>query len=119
MVEKYILEVEGISKSFGRKQALEEVSFKAERGAITSIVGENGSGKTTLLRIIVGTLNSDGGKVRLSGRLGYCPQDMQVFNSLTLRENLVYFATAYGLRGQGSGWKRTMQNLLDDFQLRE
>jgi ABC-2 type transport system ATP-binding protein len=119
MAKQYILEVEGVSKSFGRKQVLDEVSLKAERGAITSIVGENGSGKTTLLRIIVGMLGSDSGKVRLLGRPGYCPQDLQVFDSLTLRENLVYFATAYGLRGSGSDWKRSLQSLVDDFQLRK
>ena len=119
MTEKNILEIEGVSKSFGGKRVLDEVSFVAERGAITSVVGENGSGKSTLLRIIVGMLRPDAGSVRISGDFGYCPQDIQVFNSLTLRENLMYFATAYGLRGRGSGWKRTLQNLLDDFQLRE
>ena len=119
MTGKNILEIEGVSKSFGRKRVLDEVSFMAERGAITSVVGENGSGKSTLLRIIVGMLKPDTGSVRISGSFGYCPQDMQVFNSLTLRENLMYFATAYGLRGRGSGWKRTLQNMLDDFQLRE
>ena len=119
MAEQYILEVEGVSKSFGRKQVLDEVSFRAERGKTTSIVGENGSGKTTLLKIIVGMISSDSGLVRANGKIGYCPQDMQVFNSLTLRENLLYFATAYGLRQRGdSHWKRIVNRLVDEFQLR-
>ena len=118
-VQQNILEVKEVSKSFGRKQVLDEVNLHIGRGEICSIVGENGSGKTTLLRIIVGMIKADAGFVRLRGNFGYCPQDMQVFNSLTLRENLVYFATAYGLGGGRSGWRMNLQNLLEDFQLRK
>jgi len=119
-MEKHnILEVEGVSKSFGRRQVLNEISFSAEKGKVTSIVGENGSGKTTLLKIIVGMISSDTGLVNKTGRIGYCPQDMQVFYSLTLRENLVFFAMAYGLRNNsGLPWKRIVNNLVDEFQLR-
>lgn len=119
MDEQYILEVDKISKSFGQKLVLNELSLKAEKGAITSIVGENGSGKTTLLKIILGLLRSDAGTIRFSGQPGYCPQDMQVFGSLTLRENLIYFATAYGLGGSISDWKRNLQSLIEDFRLKE
>ena len=119
MDDQHILEVHNVSKSFGRKRVLEDVSFIAGRGTITSIVGENGSGKTTLLKIIVGMISSDAGSVSTNGLIGYCPQDMQVFNSLTLRENLVYFATAYGLRGKdGTSWKRILNKLVDEFGLR-
>lgn len=113
-----VLVVEGIEKAFGKKQVLTGAGFRISRGEITSIVGENGSGKTTLLRIIVGMLKADAGSVKLSGRFGYCPQEMQVFGELTFRENLAYFATAYGLRGRNSDWKRTMNDLVDQFHLR-
>lgn len=117
--QQNILEVEDVSKSFGRKQVLDQVSLHIGRGEICSIVGENGSGKTTLLRIIVGMIRADAGFVGLRGNFGYCPQDIQVFNSLTLGENLVYFATAYGLGGERSGWRTNLQKLLEDFQLNE
>jgi len=115
-----ILEFENVSKSFGRKRVLDQVSLRIGRGEICSIVGENGSGKTTLLRIIVGMIRADAGVVRLRGSFGYCPQDMQVFNSLTLRENLIYFATAYSLV-RGIYYRRSgnLQNLIEDFQLRK
>lgn len=112
-----ILEVKKVSKSFGRKQVLDEVSLHIGKGEICSIVGENGSGKTTLLRIIVGMIRADKGLVRFQGSFGYCPQDLQIFNSLTLRENLVYFATAYRLKSGDSEWRADLQNLLEDFQL--
>ena len=112
-----ILEVKNVSKSFGRKQVLDEVSLHIGRGEICSIVGENGSGKTTLLRIIVGMIRADMGFVRFQGSFGYCPQDLQIFNSLTLRENLIYFARAYNLKNGDSRWRADLQKLLEDFQL--
>ena len=115
--QQYILQVEEVSKSFGRKQVLDKVSLRIGRGEICSIVGENGSGKTTLLRIIVGMIRADAGSVGIRGNFGYCPQGMQVFNSLTLRENLDYFGTAYGLGSRRSGWWDNLQNMLEDFQL--
>jgi len=115
--QQNILEVEAVSKSFGRKQVLDQVSLCIGKGEICSIVGENGSGKTTLLRIIMGIIRADTGLVRLTGSIGYCPQDMQVFDALTVRENLIYFATAYGLGKGDSGRMEKLQNLLEDFQL--
>ena len=92
-----ILEVENISKSFGRKKALKGVSLSMEPGAFYGIVGENGSGKSTLLKIIVGEWLADKGKVITNGRIGYCPQQTNVFSQLTVDENFRYFAAAYRL----------------------
>ena len=113
-----ILEVESVSKSFGRKRVLDQVSFHAERGKITGIIGENGSGKTTLLKIIVGLLSATNGTTRLHGSTGYCPQEQLVFSSLTLRENLNFFATAYGLsRAADQDWKSVVEELVERFRL--
>jgi len=112
-----ILQVHEVSKSFRRKQILHRISFQMKRGEICSIVGENGSGKTTLLRVIVGMLRADEGSVKLSGKMGYCPQECQLFNSLTVRENLIYFATAYGLSTKQRSWWRHVQPMLDEFNL--
>jgi len=112
-----ILEVNEVSKSFGKKQVLDKVSLNIGKGEICGIVGENGSGKTTLLRIIVGMIKADTGSVGIQGSYGYCPQGMQVFSSLTLRENLVYFACAYGLGKERCAWWDKLQYLLEAFQL--
>lgn len=118
MHNQNILEVKNISKAFGRKLVLDKTSFIAEKGKITSIVGENGSGKTTLLKIIVGMLSADSGTVTRNGRIGFCPQDQLIFSSLTISENIKYFAAAYGLNRKNEAmWKETTNNFINDFEL--
>ena len=92
-----ILKVENIAKSFGRKSVLKDVSLNMEAGSIEGIVGENGSGKSTLLRIIVGRWKADSGKISINGKIGYCPQNVQLFPQLTVNENFRYFSAAYKL----------------------
>ena len=66
-------------------------------GQLVGVVGENGAGKSTLLKILAGTLAADRGKVRLTGTLGYCPQDPVISDNLTVDQHLRYFAAAYRL----------------------
>jgi branched-chain amino acid transport system ATP-binding protein len=98
-----LLEVEGLTKSFGAIRAVQGVSFGLERGEILGIIGPNGSGKTTLFNMILGQLRPDEGRVRFDGRdlsgatplqvanagIGRTFQSLQVFGSLTARENLI------------------------------
>ena len=59
--------VEGISKSFGHVQALDEVSLEVNRGEVIGLVGENGAGKSTLLNILTGVLEADDGQLYVDG----------------------------------------------------
>jgi ABC-type multidrug transport system ATPase subunit len=115
-----LLEVRGVRKSYGRRQVLRDVSFELPKGRIVGITGENGAGKTTLLRIIVGLLAPDAGVVRGAARSGYCPQELAVFEPLTVRENFRFFAAAYGLEGgvagEGPPWTKTMDELCARFR---
>lgn len=113
-----LLEVRNVRKSFGRRQVLRDVSFQLSRGQIIGITGENGAGKTTLLRIIVGLLAPDGGTVVGGARIGYCPQDLAVFETLTVSENFSFFAAAYGLerRRSGTSWVDAMNELCRRFR---
>ncbi|MDR0884893.1 MAG: ABC transporter ATP-binding protein [Clostridiales Family XIII bacterium] len=72
--ENTILTVTNLSKSFGEKQALHDVSIQAKRGEIIGIVGESGSGKTTLARTIVGLTKADGGTIELNEKTCGFPQ---------------------------------------------
>ena len=107
------LVVEAVRKDYGRRPVLRGVSMEARAGEIVGIVGENGAGKSTLLRITVGLLRPDAGRVSLTGRLGYCDQDPQVFPDLTVAEHFVYFSRAYGLASEAAGSAR--DELLDRF----
>lgn len=111
------LEVEHVAKSYGRRRVLTDVSFALKPGMVAGITGENGSGKSTLLNILVGRLRPDAGAIRCAGRIGYCPQELLLFESLTVEENFRYFATAYGLDAPGAGrWQATERALLARFR---
>jgi ABC-type multidrug transport system ATPase subunit len=113
-----VLDVRKVTKSFGRHRVLQDVSFLLRRGEVAGIVGENGSGKTTLLKIIVGLLRPNSGAVEVGTRAGYCPQDLLVFETLTVRENFHFFAAAYGLTGdrRSPNWMSIERALLRRFR---
>jgi ABC-type multidrug transport system ATPase subunit len=92
-----LLEVQDVWKAYGKVQVLKGASVSVRRGEAVAVVGENGSGKSTFLKILVGLEKPDQAKVRLNGRLGYCPQRLEVFEGLTVGENLIYFGAAYRL----------------------
>jgi branched-chain amino acid transport system permease protein len=64
-----ILELQGMTKTFGGMKAVSDISFEVRRGEIVAVIGPNGAGKSTLFNIITGTLNRDAGKVLVNGRL--------------------------------------------------
>jgi ABC-type multidrug transport system ATPase subunit len=113
-----LLEVRNVRKAYGLRQVLRDVSVHVSRGKIIGITGENGAGKTTLLRIIVGLLTPDEGTVKRGARFGYCPQELAVFETLTVWENFSYFASAYGLERKGAGisWVEAMNELCRRFR---
>jgi ABC-type multidrug transport system ATPase subunit len=108
------IEVRNLRRAFGRRLVLEDVTFDLGRGVLASIEGENGSGKSTLLRVVVGLLAPGAGKVTVRGRVGYCPQEPQVFDALTVGEHFRYFGTAYGL--PRDVWRASMEALLERFR---
>ena len=89
-----VLEARGVQKAYGRRHVLSGADLAVRAGQLVAVVGENGSGKSTLLRILAGTLAADRGEVRVTGTVGYCPQDPVVNDSLTVGQHLRYFAAA-------------------------
>jgi ABC-2 type transport system ATP-binding protein len=87
------LRAEALSKSYGARRALQDVSFSAAPGELLAIIGPNGAGKTTLLQILAGSLAPTAGSVSLGGRdVGWVPQQPAVYSKLSVRENLLLFA---------------------------
>ena len=92
---KPVLRVEGLSRSFGDLDVLEDVSLSLASGAVGAIVGPNGSGKTTLLRALAG-LSPHGGSVEVTAAgprpVGYLPQSPAFRPRFTVRETLEFYA---------------------------
>jgi len=97
-----VLDVRGLTAGYSNVPVITDVSLKAYKGKVTAIVGPNGAGKSTLMKAIVGLIKCSSGSVRLNGTevsgwaperlvregLAYVPQVVNVFPSLTIRENL-------------------------------
>jgi ABC-2 type transport system ATP-binding protein len=101
-----ILALNGVSKSFGGKPAVREVSFSVERGQITGFLGPNGAGKTTSLRMALGILTPDSGTVALfSGRpraaaldrVGFLPEERGIYRKMKVIDVIVFFARLKGV----------------------
>jgi len=89
------------SVRFGTRAAIDDLSFDAERSAVTVIVGGDGAGKSTALKALVGLLGLDAGEARrpVKSEIGYIPAASGIYVDLTVDENLVFSGSAYGLRG--------------------
>jgi ABC-2 type transport system ATP-binding protein len=101
-----VLQVEAISRSFGGRPVLKDVSFDVTAGRMTGFVGANGAGKTTSMRIILGVLAADAGRVTWRGspltradrqRFGYLPEERGLYAKMTVVEQLVYLGRLHGL----------------------
>ena len=66
-MNEFVLEINGLSKSYGKKSALENIDLKIERGRIIGLLGPNGSGKTTLIKLINGLLTPNSGAITVDG----------------------------------------------------
>ena len=97
MTRTAALQVEGITKRYGRRTVLDGVDLTVHRGEVVAVTGENGAGKTTLLRLCAGLLAPDAGAVRHDGTVGYCPQEPGVVELLNADEHLLLFGAAAGL----------------------
>jgi ABC-2 type transport system ATP-binding protein len=91
-VPEAALAAEALTKTYGARRALADVSFTAAPGERVAVIGPNGAGKTTLLSILAGIQPPTEGTVRSPGAVGWVPQQPAVYGKLSVEENLRLFA---------------------------
>ncbi len=107
-MEKNILEIKNISKSYGDLKALDNFGFSINRGEIIGLLGPNGAGKTSLISILSGTLKDFSGSVsflgedlfknrKLKNNMGIVPQDMAFYDDLNAIDNLMFWGGLYDI----------------------
>ena len=116
------IEATDVVRLYGRRRALDEVSFALGAGDCLALFGPNGAGKTTLLRIVAGLLRPTRGRVRVGGaevrgdaaaraRVGLISHQSLLYAPLTARENLLFTARLYGLRDPDAAAERALARL--------
>ncbi|MGN1013190.1 MAG: ABC transporter ATP-binding protein [Clostridia bacterium] len=121
-----MLEVKNLSKYFGIKKAVDNVSFKVEEGHILGVLGKNGAGKSTIFRMILNILEPDEGEVlyngqkidnQISDRIGYLPEVGSLIDSYTVYEQCVYYGKMKSMKSEEI--KNNMFELLEQFGIVE
>src|SRR3990172_5118341 len=99
-----MIQVEGLTKTYGFRRAIENLNFHAERGEILGFLGPNGAGKTTTLRILCGYMPPTSGKASVAGfdvvedsievrrRVGYLPETVPLYPDMSVYEYLKFMA---------------------------
>jgi ABC-2 type transport system ATP-binding protein len=112
MMDEFAIQTDKLTKRFGDFTAVDQVTFEVRRGEIVGYVGPNGSGKTTTIRMLCAVLTPSGGHGRVLGmdvvrdaeklksQIGYMSQKFALYEEMTVRENLEFYAGVYGVRGR-------------------
>ena len=117
-----MLQVQNVTKKYGKLLAVNQVSFELEPGSVTVLLGPNGAGKSTLMKAIIGFLRYDGAilvggypnkTVEAKRILGYIPEMPALYPNLTVSEHMEFLARAYKL----TNYKERIDQLLDQFEL--
>lgn len=123
MPQQALLSAKGITKAYGRKTVLKDAELLLEQGSALCVFGANGSGKSTLLDILALAARPDSGSLLINGQnalsdprqlrrcIGYAPQDIALFEELTVKENLIVWSTGDRKKSEDSAC-RIMDELM-------
>jgi ABC-2 type transport system ATP-binding protein len=118
-----VIDVEGLSKSFGGREVVHDLSMQVKRGTIYGFLGPNGSGKTTTIRMLCGLLTPDAGRGtclgydirtqadKIKNHVGYMTQRFSLYQDLSVRENLEFVARIYGIKDPAAAAGASIEHL--------
>ena len=100
------LKIEKVTKHFGEKLAVDNISFEMDKPGVFGLLGTNGAGKTTTIRMMLGMLKKDSGEITWNGKpverknvnFGYLPEERGIYPKTKIYEQLIYFAELKGLK---------------------
>lgn len=104
-----LIEVHNVKKKYNKKYVVDDISFAIDQGDVVGFIGANGAGKSTLMGMIVTLVKPTSGEIffrennivkkpqSIRGRIGYVPQDIALYQELSGRDNLLYWARTYHL----------------------
>ena len=87
-----VINVKEVSKVFNKNKILEDINLSIEKGEILAVLGPSGSGKSVLIKLLIGFLKPTKGNITRNESIGFSMQDNSLYNNLTLKQNLNYFA---------------------------
>jgi len=123
MSDDVVIDVAGLTKSFGGRKVVDDFDLRVPRGSIYGFLGPNGSGKTTTIRMVCGLLKPESGSgsvlgldvlrdsARIKERVGYMTQKFSLYEDLSIRENLDFIARIYGLDNRSERVDRALAEL--------
>ncbi|MCL4714867.1 MAG: ABC transporter ATP-binding protein [Hyphomonadaceae bacterium] len=123
MSDEIVIDVRGLTKSYGGRKVVDDFDLKVPRGAIYGFLGPNGSGKTTTIRMVCGLLKPESGagevlgfdvlreSLKIKERVGYMTQKFSLYEDLSIRENLDFIARLYGLDRRAERLDRALAEL--------
>ena len=124
-----MIELEGVSRAYGTKVAVDDLTVTVPRGSLFAFLGPNGAGKTTTIKMMTGLLRPGTGRIRLCGHdvvdapreahklLGYVPDEPYLYDKLTGREFLQFIVDMYGIDAR-LGQQR-IDRAIEEFELAE
>ncbi len=127
MVKEIVIKADGLTKKYGDFIATNAISFEVEKGEIFGFLGANGAGKTTAMRMLCGLSIPSSGNATVAGfdvykeaehikqNIGYMSQKFSLYEDLTVKENIRFYAGIYGMSRQQI--KEEMNTLLQQLQL--
>lgn len=123
----HVIKISNLNKSFGYHQVLHNISLEIHRGELIGYIGPNGSGKSTTVKLMLGILADYKGQIEIFGqdirrspvaykrKIGYVPEVLALYETLTGAEYLSFLAATYGL----GHWQKRMEDLADIFQINQ